>query len=186
MSNRFTSTFQALYSLPPSPLLSTSLAAGLSALKLPHCTPPLPAALTPSASSDAMSDSTSTFHLPPIFDGPPVSAAASNLASLSSLPLPLILHPDSEDSHPSPAHNRSCPTCSAHLGELSNELPSSHQLNSVVVCRISGKVMDDGDQGGGGGAMAFPNGYVYSYGVSPSFVQPGLSRARNVAPHFLR
>lgn len=101
------------------------------------------------------------------------SASASNLASLSSLPLPLIAHPDTGDTHPNEdAHNRSCPTCSIHLGELSKEVPGSHNVNSVVVCRISGKVMDDGDQGGGGGPMAFPNGYVYSYGVSrfPSLV----------------
>ena len=116
-----------------------------------------------------MDYSSSPFQLSLIQEPARTSASASNLASLSSLPLPLISHPDSGDVHPNEdAHNRSCPTCSAQLGELSKEVPGSHNVNSVVVCRISGKVMDDGDQSGGGGPMAFPNGYVYSYGVSNS------------------
>ncbi|CAO1614774.1 unnamed protein product [Parajaminaea phylloscopi] len=46
------------------------------------------------------------------------------------------------------------------LGVLAREVPWSHHSNSVIVCRISGKVIDDSDEGGG--IVALPNGRVYS------------------------
>jgi hypothetical protein len=52
------------------------------------------------------------------------------------------------------------------LGKLATEVPFSHHANSTIVCRISGKIMDEDNM-----PMAFPNGYVYSreVGVSLSF-----------------
>lgn len=94
--------------------------------------------------------------------------------------------------------NDNCPVCatvtlgsstaSAHrkvgLGVLAREVPWSHHSNSTMVCRLSGRVVDDSDnsmgrasgdggdearsgvatdeEGGGGGMVALPNGRVYS------------------------
>ena len=47
------------------------------------------------------------------------------------------------------------------LGKLADEVPLSHHANSTIVCRISGKIMDEDNM-----PMAFPDGYVYSREVS--------------------
>ena len=44
---------------------------------------------------------------------------------------------------------------------LAHEVPMSHHVNSTIVCRISGQVMDSENE-----PMAFPNGNVYSSNVS--------------------
>lgn len=193
LSTKFTSTFQTLYSLPPAPMLSTSLAAGLSALKLPPCSPsssaptPTPAQQHQRPQLLLTSSSNGSYYHPSATTSTPSSnpnpqANLSNLLLPHSLPLPLLFNPDASLNSPShehehehsESHNRSCPTCSPHLGFLAQEVPRSHQVNSVVMCRISGKVMDDAE-GGTGGAMAFPNGYVYSYGVSLGATVPFFS-----------
>jgi len=43
------------------------------------------------------------------------------------------------------------------LGKLAEEVPFSHHVNSTIVCRLSGKIMDEDNM-----PMAFPNGNVYS------------------------
>ena len=43
------------------------------------------------------------------------------------------------------------------MGVLAEEVPFSHHVNSTIVCRLSGKIMDEDNM-----PMAFPNGYVYS------------------------
>lgn len=54
------------------------------------------------------------------------------------------------------------------LGMLAKEIPWSHHSNSTIVCRISGRVIDEGsEEGEGGQAVALPNGRVYSKRVSP-------------------
>lgn len=53
--------------------------------------------------------------------------------------------------------NRDCPVCDPWLGKLAEEVPFSHHVNSTIVCRLSGKIMDEDNA-----PMAFPNGYVYS------------------------
>jgi len=40
---------------------------------------------------------------------------------------------------------------------LAEEVPLSHHANSTIVCRISGKIMDEDNM-----PMAFPDGHVYS------------------------
>jgi hypothetical protein len=57
--------------------------------------------------------------------------------------------------------NIDCPVCDADLGTLAEEVPLSHHVNSTIVCRLSGKIMDEDNM-----PMAFPNGYVYSREVS--------------------
>lgn len=44
---------------------------------------------------------------------------------------------------------------------LAAEVPMSHHVNSTIVCRISGQVMDSENE-----PLAFPNGYVYSSKVN--------------------
>ncbi|KAL0959940.1 hypothetical protein HGRIS_011603 [Hohenbuehelia grisea] len=66
--------------------------------------------------------------------------------------------------------NPDCPVCDGDiaiggteaikglgLGKLAEEVPFSHHVNSTIVCRISGKIMDADNP-----PMAFPEGYVYS------------------------
>jgi len=55
--------------------------------------------------------------------------------------------------------NTDCPTCDSEgLGVLAKEVPFSHHVNSTIVCRLSGKLMNEDNP-----PMAFPdNGYVYS------------------------
>ncbi|KAF8960325.1 CTLH/CRA C-terminal to lish motif domain-containing protein [Flammula alnicola] len=62
--------------------------------------------------------------------------------------------------------NVDCPVCDGEsgpgsqplgLGKLAGEVPYSHHANSTIVCRISGKIMDEDNM-----PMAFPDGHVYS------------------------
>nr|XP_019010977.1 uncharacterized protein I206_04282 [Kwoniella pini CBS 10737]OCF49758.1 hypothetical protein I206_04282 [Kwoniella pini CBS 10737] len=82
---------------------------------------------------------------------PVLSLALS--AGLSSLKLPSCAPHHTQKS----VGNIDCPTCDDHLKVLAAELPFSHHVNSTIVCRISGEVMDSQNE-----PMAFPNGYVYS------------------------
>jgi len=67
--------------------------------------------------------------------------------------------------------NVDCPICDGEsgtglqplgLGKLAGEVPYSHHANSTIVCRISGKIMDEDNM-----PMAFPDGHVYSREVCP-------------------
>ncbi|KZV67891.1 hypothetical protein PENSPDRAFT_676621 [Peniophora sp. CONT] len=53
--------------------------------------------------------------------------------------------------------NVDCPVCDPSLGSLAQEVPYSHHVNSTIVCRISGKIMNENNP-----PMAFPGGYAYS------------------------
>ncbi|KAI0642593.1 CTLH/CRA C-terminal to lish motif domain-containing protein [Trametes meyenii] len=53
--------------------------------------------------------------------------------------------------------NVDCPICNPDLGELAKEVPFSHHVNSTIVCRMTGKIMDADNM-----PMAMPNGQVYS------------------------
>lgn len=50
-----------------------------------------------------------------------------------------------------------CPVCQPPFSNLAKELPFSRRNNSTLICRITGKPMDDNNP-----PMALPNGYVYS------------------------
>ena len=56
-------------------------------------------------------------------------------------------------------HNNhdSCPVCDEHLGKFAANLPRAHKTQSMLICRLSGDVMDQSNP-----PMAFPNGQVYS------------------------
>ncbi|KAG5351374.1 hypothetical protein C0989_006808 [Termitomyces sp. Mn162] len=79
-------------------------------------------------------------------------------AGLASLKLPACYDPSTK--------NVDCPVCDDEAGsgtqgpglaQLAQEVPFSHHANSTIVCRISGKIMDEDNP-----PMAFPNGNVYS------------------------
>ncbi|EKM57524.1 uncharacterized protein PHACADRAFT_251198 [Phanerochaete carnosa HHB-10118-sp] len=54
--------------------------------------------------------------------------------------------------------NVDCPVCDPDLGLLAKEVPFSHHVNSTIVCRLAGKIMDENNF-----PLAFPkNGHVYS------------------------
>ncbi|CAO3645772.1 unnamed protein product [Cunninghamella blakesleeana] len=55
--------------------------------------------------------------------------------------------------------NVNCPVCDeTTFGPLAEKLPLSHHVNSTVVCRISGTIMNEDNP-----PMLLPNGRVYSY-----------------------
>ncbi|ORX98890.1 hypothetical protein K493DRAFT_329233 [Basidiobolus meristosporus CBS 931.73] len=55
--------------------------------------------------------------------------------------------------------NINCPVCAPDtLGVLAQKLPLSHHVNSTIVCRISGEIMNENNP-----PMMLPNGYVYSF-----------------------
>ncbi|KAG6919802.1 hypothetical protein DXG01_000303 [Tephrocybe rancida] len=79
-------------------------------------------------------------------------------AGLASLKLPVC--------YDSATKNVDCPVCDGEVGsgphglgmsQLAQEVPFSHHANSTIVCRISGKIMDEDNP-----PMAFPDGNVYS------------------------
>lgn len=77
-------------------------------------------------------------------------------SGLASLKLPTCY----DDSH-TDTKNVDCPVCDPSLGRLANEVPFSHHVNSTIVCRISGKIMEGDNM-----PFAFPkSGNVYSHEV---------------------
>lgn len=84
-------------------------------------------------------------------------------AGLASLKLPAC--------YDQATKNVDCPVCDGDssgsefsglgLGALAEEVPFSHHVNSTIVCRISGRIMDEDNM-----PMAFPDGHVYSREVS--------------------
>lgn len=71
-------------------------------------------------------------------------------AGLASLKLPACY--DHETT------NVDCPVCDPDLGSLATEVPFSHHVNSTIVCRITGRIMNEDNS-----PMAFPqSGSVYS------------------------
>lgn len=76
--------------------------------------------------------------------------------------------------------NVDCPVCdsdakdsSAHrgLGKLAEDVPQSHHANSTIVCRVTGKVMDEDNM-----PMVLPNGQVYSREVRSAPSRMGAGR----------
>jgi len=52
---------------------------------------------------------------------------------------------------------RECPCCSPHLGTLATQLPTAHHVHSALICRITGKLMDEHNP-----PLMFPDGAVFS------------------------
>ena len=58
-------------------------------------------------------------------------------------------------------YNVNCPTCQSDLAAIAAHLPFAHYDSSILVCRITGKTMDEDNP-----PMVLPNGNVYSLLVS--------------------
>lgn len=143
---QFRQTFLALYGLPSQSLLCLSSFAGLATLRLPSC-----ARHRKSGLSD---DIPLRPAAPPLHD---LDDILSNIYadSIGSPPVTATEPLDIETG------NIDCPSCDVNLRVLTGQIPMSHHVNSTIVCRISGEVMDSENE-----PLAFPNGNVYSSKVS--------------------
>ncbi|WFD44767.1 GID complex subunit containing RING finger motif [Malassezia psittaci] len=127
----FRSIALQVYNLPASPLIHIALSAGLSSLKTHSCYSTKAKDFTPVV-LNAISSQTSSMFLADSMEPDDPSR--------------------SDDRHPD------CPICHTRgLGTLAREVPYSHQGNSRLICRITGKEMDDKNP-----PMCLPNGRVYS------------------------
>lgn len=71
-------------------------------------------------------------------------------AGLSALKTPFCYQKDNK--------NINCPVCEEEtFGKLAEKLPMSHHVNSCIVCRITGKIMNEDNP-----PMVLQNGNVYS------------------------
>jgi hypothetical protein len=174
LRSQFKDTFFSVYGITSLPLLSLAVSAGLSTLKLSACLPNAPHA-TPSQPSEIPPQDPNTavvLSIPSLAAAPPVHVMDSTTIDPA---LPMMTDPTPLHDHPEhPQRNIDCPTCAKDLSILAREVPFSHHVNSTLVCRISGEVMDDTNY-----PMAFPNGYVYSYNVSRTF--PAFYRTSLIA-----
>lgn len=150
MSRTFRLAAYELSMLPTEPLLHLALYGGLAALRLPAC------GLPPSKSSFINSN---TSPIPSITSGPfyPFNSLSTQVENSSTAAIPDIF----SQAAIKQTRNVDCPTCDHEcLGQLSGEVPCSHHVNSTIVCRISGKIIDQDNM-----PMALPNGQVYSHEV---------------------
>jgi macrophage erythroblast attacher len=79
-------------------------------------------------------------------------------AGLAAMRTPQCYQPDNQ--------NMNCPVCATStFGMLAHKLPNAHHVNSCIVCRVTGVIMNEHNP-----PMVLPNGYVYSLQVgSPHF-----------------
>ncbi|CAD6564741.1 MAG: GID complex subunit containing RING finger motif [Tremellales sp. Tagirdzhanova-0007] len=152
--DQFRETFLNLYALPSQSLLALSLSAGLSSLRVPSCVPHgnLP--------REPMNPEAPVVALLPA--APPLHNLEAALGLMERDPLigPIGGPPSSpkDEIHEHPetqVGNVDCPTCNEDIKVLAKEVPMSHHVNSTIVCRISGEVMDSQNE-----PLAFPNGYA--------------------------
>jgi macrophage erythroblast attacher len=147
--DRFRDTFLTLYALPSQALLALSLSAGLSSLRLPACTgTPAPPPAAPRAT---------TVPAPLLPQVPDLHAVLGRDSLVVPDSNPRASSPGAAAAPDPASRNVDCPTCDPDLGRLAREVPLAHHVNSTLVCRISGAVMDSENE-----PMAFPKGHVYS------------------------
>ena len=91
-------------------------------------------------------------------------------AGLAALKLPTCLSSDLSE------HSCNCPTCDVTtFGRLARapDVPSGHHANSIIVCRITGRVLAGEDT-----AYALPNGMVYSGEACEEMARRGAGSVR--------
>lgn len=74
-------------------------------------------------------------------------------------------------------YNMNHPFANAHLQTMAEPLPFAFHAHSKLVCRLSGKLMDDKNP-----PMALPNGNVYSFNAIQEEVKKSLDRMTFVDP----
>lgn len=176
----------AIYSLPHQPTLHVALSAGLSSLKVPACYKGARAApATPATGANATASHSASSTDPQATAG----VGEVDEALLSDVRREILAEHAKHEAEPHPPtasgsssmdemHNPNCPVCATvrfstqpastspsstaglGLGVLAREVPWSHHSNSTIVCRLSGKLIEDEEETGG--AVALPNGRVYS------------------------
>lgn len=159
LGKEFRQTFNTLNGLPSQSILAMTVSAGLSTMKLAACCPNLEHHTSgPSDTAIAQRSQDGVDTIPSLPAAPPIHV----MSSLNLDPsLSMALDPSPLHTNPSHPHrNLDCPSCHDSMSELVKQVPYSHHVNSALVCRMSGKVMDDENY-----PMAFPNGYVYSHQV---------------------
>lgn len=133
-----------------------ALYGGLASLKLPACypsSPPTSSAPSPGQAIPFSSPSHSVQFNPSSWASLEENAAGTT---------PLSPMTSTQGS----SKNIDCPTCDMDcLGRLAQEVPWSHHVNSTIVCRISGKIMDEDNM-----PLCFPNGCVYSREVRTRYL----------------
>lgn len=171
-----------IHSLPPQPLIHIALSAGLSSLKVPACY------RGQRGDAKASEQAEPSAWLNPIDEDLLFKSERDARASTPE-EVTKIARARTRKRVADEMRNENCPVCStvrvakrrgpfehgqqqegagsdeAHdslgLGLLAREVPWSHHSNSTIVCRITGKVIDD-SEAGGAGAVVLPNGRVYS------------------------
>lgn len=145
-----------MHSIPDQPFLHLSLSVGLAALKLPACYSVTPAL-------ESISNDESSLKPPNTED---IEMRSSSIpinrhSSTSQNYDPSLLSNSNSPKHLqtiSSSQNSDCPVCDSNgLGVLAKECPWSHHLNSIIVCGLTGRVVEDGDR-----LAVLPNGRVYS------------------------
>ncbi|CAO1639444.1 unnamed protein product [Sympodiomycopsis kandeliae] len=191
-----------IHSLPPQPLLHIALSAGLSSLKVPACYRGQRASTDREQVEQRTATATGAAPtLDQVDDDLLIDAQREARTSTTSAASDVLAVARARTKRriEDEMKNENCPLCSTvrldgsnkrtaisppehtdlGLGVLAREVPWSHHSNSTIVCRITGKVIDDSESGGAG-AVVLPNGRVYSRralepaldeeGVRPEFV----------------
>ena len=152
VSDQFRETFFSLYALPSQSLLSLATHAGLSALRLPCCRAPEDTTPTQSTQPTQPTPKRQSIH-EILNEELPSDTDSARTTEPRQISVAVTVE--------RPAGNVDCPTCNKHFEPLVEQVAMSHHVNSTIVCRISGEVMDSQNE-----PMAFPNGHVYGSKVS--------------------
>ncbi|KIY47421.1 hypothetical protein FISHEDRAFT_66124 [Fistulina hepatica ATCC 64428] len=123
-----------LNTLPSEPLMHLAVYAGLASLKLPAC----------------LDQRTKNVDCPVCDGGGSTLLLGDGDAFMDEIM-------STEDSSGDAMHSGLGVLAGMGLGKLAAEVPFSHHANSTIVCRLTGKIMDEDNP-----PMAFPNGSVYS------------------------
>ncbi|KAG0143985.1 hypothetical protein CROQUDRAFT_660506 [Cronartium quercuum f. sp. fusiforme G11] len=175
----FRATLFAVHSIPEQPFLHLSLSVGLAALKLPACYSRPSHDLVGEQVNGARRMDDIEMMMPSSslnLNNHHSHSSFSHMTSSLNYDPSLIRGPQP----PGPrelvgsAQNPDCPVCDpAGLGMLAKECPWSHHLNSIIVCGLTGQVVEDGDR-----LAVLPNGRVYSRDGLERLAQKDEGRVR--------
>jgi macrophage erythroblast attacher len=152
LAEEFLNTHFELNMLPSVPLIDLLMQPGLAALKTRQCKSDQANAETCPSSSVTASGRFS-FREP---GGDADETLATTLENDADPEQPISM-PGSVHSIASRDRARFCPTCIYPFSALAKDLPYSTHTHSILVCRVTGKLMDEHNP-----PIVLPNGNVYS------------------------